>query len=94
MSEWSNVSLSKSDKVKAFGGSNPPLCATKLKFYLGFEPKGSTPVGRTARHQGSQISFALQTFWDKGNTKHQNDTFEIYFKLSSSAGVDALPSLR
>lgn len=28
MSERLNVSLSKSDKVKAFGGSNPPLCAS------------------------------------------------------------------
>ena len=27
LSEWLNVSLSKSDKVKAFGGSNPPLSA-------------------------------------------------------------------
>lgn len=58
MSEWLNVSLSKSDKVKAFGGSNPPLCATKLKFCLGFEPEGSTLVGRAAR----QTSFALQNF--------------------------------
>ncbi len=32
MSEWLNVSLSKSDKVKAFGGSNPPLCATTQKY--------------------------------------------------------------
>ena len=31
LSEWLNVSLSKSDKVKAFGGSNPPLSA-KLFF--------------------------------------------------------------
>ena len=27
LSEWSNVSLSKSDEVKASGGSNPPLSA-------------------------------------------------------------------
>lgn len=58
MSERLNVSLSKSDKVKAFGGSNPPLCATKLKFYLGFELDGLTLVGRVA----CQTSFALQNF--------------------------------
>lgn len=30
LSEWSNVSLSKSDEVQASGGSNPPLSAKRL----------------------------------------------------------------
>ena len=29
--EWLNMSLSKSDKVKAFGGSNPPLSANRSR---------------------------------------------------------------
>ena len=31
LSEWLNVLLSKSNKVKAFGGSNPPLFAKRFK---------------------------------------------------------------
>ena len=45
MSERLNVSLSKSDKVKAFGGSNPPLCATKFKLIWDLNPRGQPLSG-------------------------------------------------
>lgn len=58
---------------------NDMLTLNLLSVGPGFDPCQSGPHITRA----SQTSFALQTFWDKGNTKRLNDTFEIYFKLSS-----------